>query len=236
MTGFEYSLLAERFTGAELERAKSRFESGEPLGYILGEWYFYGLTFKIDEHCLMPRPNTEHLVDTALAFMTGDELVLDLCTGCGCVLLSILANAPHGKGYGIDISRGALKKAKENAFSLGLDNRVAFSVADVLCGNMPPDFLPDIITANPPYIRSGEIDSLTGAVKREPRLALDGGEDGLKFYRAIKKHYLPRLKSGGILICEIGYDEAPPLHSLFPGATIKKDYGNKDRVLIYTKK
>lgn len=238
MSDFELNLLKERFKDKdEFEKAASLLQNGTPLGYILGEWYFYGLTFRLNEACLMPRPDTEHVVDKALALIPeeGEFNILDLCTGCGCILISILKNRSFAKGLGIDISNEALDAARENATLNEVDGRCSFIRSDI-AKDSPPDFTPDIITANPPYIKSGEIDSLQGAVRREPRAALDGGADGLDFYRVIKEKYLPLLQKGGYLILEIGYDQRDGILSLFPDAVVYKDYGGNDRVAVLQKR
>lgn len=241
MTDFEKKLILEKFDKEEdIEKAFSLLSSGVPLGYILGEWYFYGLTFKLNDACLMPRPDTEHLVDTALDILknrSGAEgaRILDLCTGCGCILLSILKNSPEAVGYGIDISERALERAKENAALLDIGKRAGFMRGDVLSGECFPEKTFDIITANPPYIPTKDISSLRGAVRKEPLIALDGGRDGADFYRSIKKHYLNLLQDEGTLILEIGYNQKKTILSIFPEAEIKKDYGGNDRVAIINK-
>lgn len=174
--------------------------SREPLQHILGRTWFMELEFVVNPHVLIPRPDTEILVEEARKLLLPGQRVLDMCTGSGCILLSLLSYCEGAEGVGADISREALETARENSRRLKIP--AGFLHSD-LFQNVEGQF--HMITANPPYIPSGQIDSLMEEVRRyDPRRALDGGRDGLDFYRRLladsQKHLLP----GGILLLEIG--------------------------------
>ena len=156
---------------------------------------------------------------------------LDLCTGSGCIAVSALVHRKDLTAVGVDISSDALKMAEENAALSGVSERISFRQADVLAGGGCEGTF-DVIVSNPPYIRTDVIPTLD-TVTHEPRLALDGGEDGLNFYRAILRHALPHLKDGGWLLLEIGYDQADDLRALLPGCEVRRDYGGNDRVVLW---
>ena len=233
----EAEFLAEQFgNGNAFDDAARRVENGEPLAYVLGEWYFYGLTFKVDENCLIPRPDTEHIVEKAIGFIPKNGVFADLCTGSGCIAISVVKNRPDTSCTAYDISEGALIKAKENATI----NEVAvnFLQADVFSLKLENNSL-DAIISNPPYIPSSVIPTLD-TVQREPMTALDGGCDGLDFYRHIVSSFKDVLKDGGAFIFEIGYDQAASLRSIADengfSCEITKDYGGNDRVAFLTRK
>lgn len=234
LTSFEKSILHEHFQAqADYYGAKTRAENGEPLAYIIGEWYFYGLTFKLNRECLIPRPDTEHIVEKAISFLPENGRFADLCTGSGCIALSVLANRPDLTAFALDISQGALDAARENAELLKVNERIAFTQADVLAAPTLQKEYFDAIISNPPYISSSVLAELDVA-KTEPVLALDGGSDGLLFYRHIIKNYAYALKKDGAFIFEIGYDQANELRALADenafSCEIIKDYGGNDRV------
>lgn len=232
----ELSFLAEHFSGKELEYAVKRVENGEPLAYVIGEWYFYGLTFSLNKDTLIPRPDTEHAVDYAIKLLPQNARFVDFGTGSGCIALSILDNRPDCTALLCDISRGALDCAQKNAESIGVIDR-----ADFLCGDMTLPCLEkgelfDAIISNPPYIRADVIDTLSVQVKHEPHRALDGGEDGMDFYRAIFEVQTEHLKPDGLLIFEIGYDQADDIRALSDvhgySCEVYRDYGGNDRIAI----
>jgi len=236
MTDRELGFLREHFSGAELDSAAARVESGEPLAYVIGEWYFYGLTFALNRDCLIPRPDTEHVVDRAVALLPPNGRFVDLGCGSGCIALSILRERPDCTALLCDISEGALSMARSNAASVGVADRARFALAD-----MRRDFLPsgasfDAIVSNPPYIRSDVVPTLSEQVRREPRLALDGGPDGLDFYRAVLDSQLSHLAPRGHIIFEIGFDQADDVRALFAShrlsCTVFRDYGGNDRVAV----
>lgn len=187
--------------------------AGEPVAYILGEWEFYGLTLDICRDVLIPRPDTETLVERGLAFAAqkrGSLRILDLCAGSGCVGLAVAANCPDGWVVLADWSEDALRVCRQNIRRCGLSMQASVARANALetAPTLLRDF--DLILCNPPYIPSGDIAGLDSSVKDyEPHMALDGGEDGLDFYRAVAEKWKSALVSGGRLIFEIGWDQAP---------------------------
>lgn len=186
--------------------------AGEPVAYIIGEWEFYGLTLDITKDVLIPRPDTEILAERAieLAREAGEGArVLDLCAGSGCIGLAVAQNAPDSRVVLADLSEAALRICRSNIRRCGLNARVTGVLADALG---PPaaalwDF--DVIVCNPPYIPTADIQGLDASVKdHEPWSALDGGEDGLDFYRAIASRWKAALRLGGSLIFEVGIHQA----------------------------
>lgn len=207
----------------------------EPVAYILGKWDFMGLTFKVNENVLIPEQDTEILVEEALRFIQDGMRVLDLCTGSGCIALSLLNYTNDTRAVCTDISDEAIAVATENASLLGFGER-----ADIIKTDLFPDkgekF--DIVVSNPPYIRSDVIEILAPEVKDyEPRLALDGHEDGLTFYRRIIDNIGDYLYSNGYIFLEIGYDQAEAVRGLmeangkFHDIQVIKDYAGNDRVV-----
>ena len=203
-----------------------------PLQYIIGEQEFMGLRFKVNSNVLIPRQDTETLVEQVLKIVKPGMKVLDLCTGSGCVLISVLKNAPELTGMGSDISKTALLVAKENAKLHEVD---AEWVRSDLFDNITETF--DVIMANPPYIPTGEILSLMPEVRDfEPENALDGGEDGLDFYRKIAGQVKDYLNPGGYVYMEIGYDQGEAVSELmrnagFTEVEVIKDLARNDRVV-----
>lgn len=233
LSRLERELLTEHFgDGEAFCEAVARVRGGEPLAYVLGEWYFYGLTFKLNDACLIPRADTEHIVETAIKRVAKNGRFVDLCTGSGCIAVSILKSRPDLIGEGCDISDAALTAARENAETNGV--RAVFYSLDVLSAT-PEKGIYDAVIANPPYIKSAVIPTLD-TVQREPKAALDGGGDGLKFYREIVKRYAPSLKENGIFIFEIGYDQGEDIKTVAElngfTCTVTKDYGGNDRVAV----
>ena len=191
-----------------------RHLDGEPVAYIIGEWEFYGLTLAVSPSVLIPRPDTELLVDKTVEYLRTQEpcRVLDLCTGCGCVGLAVAAQVPDVKVVLGDISDAALKLCSRNIWSNSFSGRVVPVQADAL--NEPDRRLGmfQCITCNPPYIASGDIASLDVSVRDyEPRLALDGGSDGLAFYRSIAAKWRNALHPGGRIFFEIGVNQSLPV-------------------------
>ena len=222
------------------ERMLKKRLSGEPLQYILGEWEFFGLTFKVGPGVLIPRPDTEVVVETALKLLKGQSKprVVDVCAGSGCIGIALAVHSGALVTF-IEKSREAIRFLKENVAL----NRVNAQIVecDVL---QSPDFGTeepiDLIVSNPPYIRSDVIGSLSVEVQKEPKMALDGGEDGLKFYRGITQKAAADLKESGHLVFEIGFDQAEEVSEIlrlngFKNIKIVKDYGGNDRVVYGTK-
>lgn len=213
------SLLSSRFDDISNEAWFCRFYAmlqrrlrREPLQYIIGKWEFYGRCFTVTPDTLIPRPETEMLVDFAVKNLSPDAVVADLCCGMGAVGISV-ALEMGCRVICADISQKALDVAKQNAEKLGAADKTSFVLVDVLACDKPDGEF-DMILCNPPYVRSGDIDTLEPELSYEPRLALDGGEDGLLFYRAITKKYADKLKPGGCFVYEIGYDQAEDVKTI----------------------
>ena len=203
-----------------------RRRAREPMAYLRGEREFYGLCFKVDRRVLVPRPDTETLVDVALARTTEAALggrILDLCTGSGCVAITLAKQRPTTDVIATDISEDALTVARENATRLGTYN-VAFLLGDLFGAVRnarlpwsPPRF--ELIVSNPPYISTADCATLMPDVRDfEPRLALDGGPDGLAFYRRIVSEAPELLAPQGVLAVEVGAGEAEDVARLFASA------------------
>lgn len=219
-----------------------------PLQHITGTQEFMGLSFRVNEHVLIPRQDTEILVEEALEMLkkrvvpadnrdSGTTEILDLCTGSGCILLSVLYYAGQAEhmnlsGTGSDLSGQALETARGNAEYLGIP---AHFVQSDLFGSLPGRYA--MILSNPPYIRSGDLEELQPEVRlHDPGMALDGGADGLAFYRRITEESMAHLVDNGILMFEIGCDQAEDVSELmcvhgFTDITVKKDLAGLDRVV-----
>lgn len=220
--------------------------SREPLAYILGRQEFMGLDFKVSGDVLIPNQDTETLVEEALRYLQEGMRVLDLCTGSGCIALSLLNYSNGTEAVGTDISKAALAIAEQNAKRLGLDSRYKAYYADLYDiideGNGTAGALGkfDIIVSNPPYIPTGVIEGLEPEVKdHEPFLALDGKDDGLFFYRKIIDNVQDYLLSNGWLIMEIGFDQAEAVKAMmdqkgFKDIQVIRDLGGNDRVVLGT--
>lgn len=186
--------------------------NGEPVAYITGSWEFYGLPLKISPDVLIPRSDTETLVDAALAVMSArgeGGRILDLCTGSGCIGCALASRLPASHLVLLDLSPKALEVAKENIRLCGLGGRAVAMAADAMAEPDGKLGSFDMIVSNPPYIATGEIASLDSSVKDyEPLTALDGGEDGLAFYRAIASRWKKLLRASGYLLFEVGETQA----------------------------
>lgn len=256
---YEASLLLERFAGVTyatlmtdrdrlydataLETAVARRLTREPLQYILGEWEFYGCTFTVTPDCLIPRPDTEILVEAAIRALPKEARIADLCTGSGCIAVATLVHRPDVTADALELYPNTLALATENAARGGVSARFTPIKGDLLGNGV--DLLSsrapyDAILSNPPYIPTADIAALAPEVHREPFAALDGGDDGLLFYRAILRDYAPLVKPGGCILLEIGYDQADALRALaaeyLPNATVEilRDLGGNDRVTRIT--
>ncbi len=231
-----HRLLTDAQTSAFDEYIARRLRR-EPVSHILGRKGFWKIMLSVTPQVLTPRPDTEVIVDEALkAFPEAMGFnMLDLGVGSGAILLAILAERPAAKGLGIDISEEALAVARENAANLDLNNRVALLRGDWTAGLGDAGF--DLVVSNPPYIATDEIETLDPEVKdHEPRVALDGGPDGLDPYRLLAPEILRVLKPGGLFAVEIGHTQAAAVEALFRQAgaaqvrTIK-DLAARDRVV-----
>ncbi|MCR5403436.1 MAG: peptide chain release factor N(5)-glutamine methyltransferase [Butyrivibrio sp.] len=220
----------------EYYRLIDRRSKREPVAYILGSWEFMGIDFKVGRDVLIPEQDSEFLVEEALRVMQDGFRVLDLCTGSGCIALSILNYTNDTFAVCTDISENALKIAGCNADSLGLLDRAEFIGTDLFPEEDGSKF--DVIVSNPPYIASEVIEKLQPEVRDyEPRLALDGDSDGLAFYRRIIRDAGRYLFSSGFLILEIGYDQAEAVTALmneeghYHEIEVIKDFSGNDRVV-----
>lgn len=235
--------LEEELTGEEEEKF---FEVVEkrcghvPFAYITGRKEFMGLEFRVNEHTLIPRPESENIVEYLLYRYTGKSpKVLELGVGSGCIIVSVARYIKDAVITGVDISEEAVRISSENAALHEVSERAEFFLSD-LFENVTGQF--DVIISNPPYIKSSDIDTLESDVKDyEPRLALDGGADGLDFYRRIAAESTDYLSDGGMLIMEIGFDQAEDVTKLlqengFYDIEVIKDLAGLDRTISARKK
>lgn len=237
-------LMAENITaddkkGAEFLTLLGRRLSGEPLQYILGEWEFYGYIFKVGKGVLIPRDDTEVLLRLSLDFLKDKQnaRVLDLCSGSGALAVAI-AKETDAEVYALEKSAEALPYLCEN-ININKAN-IEVVAGDVFyCADEFMDKSFDLIISNPPYIITDEIDTLQKEISFEPKTALDGGADGLKFYRGITKDYTSKLKSGGMIAFEIGEGQFEAVKTLMENAGVKNidfklDLGGIQRVVYGT--
>ena len=235
--------------------AVSGRSEGIPLGYLLGLSPFCGEDYYVSPGCLIPRADTEVLVEEASARLPENGILWDLCTGSGCLPIAVLLQRKDPvRAWGIELYPAALNAAQKNKkrFSDRIGERLTITRGDVLRGDVPysdthgvgsnpgdsgdPFARPHIITANPPYISTDTVDTLDTEVQMEPRTALDGGKDGLDYYRAILSKYLDKLAPGGCIIFEIGYDQKRAIRTLAAAfdcsCIIRRDYAGNDRVAV----
>jgi release factor glutamine methyltransferase len=227
---------------ATLEDYLSRRERREPVSHILGRKGFWKIMLDVTPDVLTPRPDTETVVEWVLRDFPEHAAwsVLDLGVGSGAILLSILAERPAAKGLGVDVSEEALAVARDNAAHLGLAGRTALLRGDWTEGLADASF--DLVVSNPPYIASAVIETLEPEVRdHEPRIALEGGPDGLTHYRRLAPEILRVLKPGARFAVEIGYDQKEAVEALFRDAGAAdvqtlRDLGDRDRVVAGAKK
>lgn len=213
-----------------------KLSNGVPLQHITHHQEFMKMDFYVDENVLIPRPDTEILVEETIkiAKKMNQPKILDLCTGSGAIAISIAKNVPDAEVYAIDISQKALDVAKKNAKEL--DAKVEFIKSNLF--NKMDKMKFDIIVSNPPYIKKDVINCLSKEVQKEPELALDGGIDGLDFYRKITAQAIDYLKFGSYLCFEIGYDQKDEVLDIikkqehYSNTYCKKDLGGNDRVIV----
>lgn len=225
---------AEKFLSLLDRRLK-----GEPLQYLLGEWEFLGLPFFVGPGVLIPRPETELLAEAALSAAEGlpSPAFLDLCSGSGCLPIALGHHRPDDKVWGVELSRDAMDYFQRNLERNHSGNVTAvlgdiFALPEEITGRRY-----QVITANPPYIRRDVLPTLQREVRQEPVMALDGGEDGLDFYRRLPEICRPLLAPGGVLLLEIGEDQGEAVSALMRSAgyrevTVEKDLSGLDRVVM----
>lgn len=232
------------YASPELERQVralvERRMAGEPVAYLIGEWEFYGLTLEVCRDVLIPRPDTETLVDRGILFVRDlpeGTRVLDLCAGSGCVGLAIAENCPNTQVVLAEWSEDAIRVCRQNIRRRELNGQVQAAQADAMA---PPshvlrDF--DLILCNPPYIPTADLEGLEPSVRDyEPHMALDGGADGMDFYRAIARDWRCALKPGGMLAFEVGIHQAPAVERIlaengFTDIQTTRDPGGHQRVV-----
>ena len=206
---------------ARIEASLTRRLNGEPVARIIGMKEFWGLPLRLSPETLVPRPDTETIIATALKLIdtTQPLVIADLGTGSGAILLALLSECPNAFGVGTDISIGALQTARGNASDLRLADRAAFVACDYASA-LSNRF--DLIVSNPPYIRSADIAALETDVRdHDPMRALDGGPDGLDAYRVIAVEAARLLKPGGVVVAEVGYDQSDDVSAILREADLK---------------
>lgn len=225
--------IAERYD-AVIDRRSSHI----PLQHITGQAWFYGRGFNVNSDVLVPRQDTEVLVSEALKVINAKDSVLDMCTGSGCIIITLALEKKLGRALGADISEAALKVASGNREKLGADD-VTFVKSNIFSDiNVNDEELFDVIVSNPPYIATGEIETLTEEVRiHDPYIALDGLEDGLHFYREITQQSLNYIKSGGWLLYEIDCTQAHDVSDImseygYSNIKVIKDLAGLDRVVM----
>ena len=229
----------ENVENVRLDEAVERRANHYPLQYLIGEWDFCGQTYEVNAHTLIPRADTECLVEEACRLLPRSARFADLCTGSGCIAVSTLCMRRDTEAIAVELFPETLAVAKRNAAKNGVDDRVTFLQADVLAPLPIEQGSLDAILSNPPYIRTDVVATLAPELAYEPSAALDGGGDGLDFYRAILQLHVPLLKPEGFLLFEIGYDQGEDLRRLASesgfGCRIVKDLGGCDRVAVLTR-
>lgn len=239
-TGYSRSQCLVRGAEAVSERVTTRFFSqiarriqGEPLQYILGKWSFYGRDFFVGEGVLIPRPETEELVETAISVLRENphSTVFDLCAGSGCIGLTVAKEVPECTVYLFEKYDAAFSYLQKNAEALGVPNAHLIK-ADIFTDTPPDGARADLLLSNPPYIPKRELADLQKEVLREPSAALDGGADGLDFYRVIQNRWMPFVNADGTLLFECGDGQGSEIATLFESAKAAKvlfDFQNIDR-------
>lgn len=210
------SELADMHTFNEFMKLVRRRATGEPLQYIIGKWEFIDGEFFVGEGVLIPRPETELLVDYAVSFLKNIEnpVVFDLCSGSGCIAVSVAKILKNSTVYAVEKYDTAYSYLEKNINHNGVKN-VKPIKGDLFDSSLLKDIQPDLILSNPPYIRSEEVPLLQQEVRREPVTALDGGNDGYDFYRVLSSIWIPRLKKGGSMAVECAEDQADEISQIF---------------------
>lgn len=236
---YDYSsVTASESQVALMNEIIDRRKNGEPLQYIVGKWDFYGFTFKVGDGVLIPRPETENLVEYVLNEIQNVKtpIVFDLCSGSGCIGLTIAKLRPDSMVYLFEKEDKAYFYLNKNLEEFNLKNAVAVK-CDILDCDLTDLPVADAIVSNPPYIRSAEIPLLQAEVKKEPLSALDGGSDGLIFYKCISSRWISKVKQGGFIACECGDGQSKKILPLFESVSSEKkvifDFNNIDRIVAF---
>ena len=234
----DYKLLFDpECSSEELERAVSERCLRTPLAYILGDVEFYRESYRVSPDCLIPRPETELLVDYAVKHIPEGARFADICTGSGCIAVSTLKNTNKTSAVALDLSPAAIGIASENAERNGVSDRIEFITGDALSG-IDGEFF--AILSNPPYVSEEAYSALEPEIYAEPKMAFVGGTDGGDFYRRMIPLYKSNLSRGGFLAFEIGYDQGELLLALAAengmSAEIIKDYSDLDRIAVLRNK
>ena len=223
---------------SKINDAVLRRKNGEPLQYILGKWDFYDMTFSVGEGVLIPRPETEMLVDFALEKLKNipNPVVFDLCSGSGCVGLSVAKHRPDATVFLLEKERNALRYLLKNKVDSGLENvTVIFDDLFTVDLSLFPEA--DLILSNPPYINSDEIATLQKEVLFEPSTALDGGKDGLVFYRCLAERWRDKVKKNGFMAFECGEEQSKAIINIFNDKFVESnvifDFNNIDRIVTF---
>ena len=216
----------------ELKIINDKINEGYPLQYAIGKWNFYGLDLLVDKRALIPRYETEILVDLIINDNSNNKKILDIGTGSGAISLALSKNLKDSKIIGVDISKNAIDLANENKIKLNINN-VEFKESDIF-SNIDENF--DIIVSNPPYINKEDFEKLDNKLYYEPQNALYGGEDGLYFYKKIIKNAKNFLNKNGKIYLEIGYDQKDSIINLLEEYGYKqiksyKDFNDFDRII-----
>ena len=225
----------QAFDCKALSDAVSRRVLHEPLQYLLGEWEFFGMPFAVSPDCLIPRPDTELLVERALQLVPRGAHFADFCTGSGCIACAVLANRPDTHATLADAFAPTLEMARKNCAKNGVEARAELLLRDLLLPlEHAFDEKFDCILSNPPYIPTSVVQGLAPELAHEPQAALDGGEDGMTFYRHFLQNSVHVLKDGGFWLFEIGYDQEQAIcelaASLGFSCSVERDLGGNPRV------
>lgn len=223
----------EDFASPALTAAAEKRAGRYPLQYIVGTWEFYGLPFAVNEHTLIPRPDTELIAEAAIRHTPADGRILDLCTGSGCIAAAILANVKTAKGTAVDLYPETLRAAEENLRALGLSDRCATLCGDATSDLFDPSVTFDVIVSNPPYVTADEMNGLEPELAFEPSHALTDGGDGLSILEKIIEIYKNHLAPTGVMILEHGWKQSDAVRAIAEknGMTHEKimDYGGNIR-------
>ena len=234
----DIDILKLYFEGDTLSEKLAEYEKGTPAAYLIGEWEFFGDTYKLNECCLIPRCDTERVVETVISRLKEGQRLADICAGSGCIGISAIKRVKNATCLSVEISAKALEAARENASLNGVVDRISFINADAFKNPLGDERL-DVIVSNPPYITTEAMESLDEYVKKEPSIALHGGVDGMDFYRHFASEYKENLTENGVMIFEIGYDQEDKIKDVAQKngfkCTVKKDYSGNPRVALFEK-